>query len=612
MALNLITPQYRPDITGAAKAGEDITSSMARTSLAQRHQAMREEELDLKAEAQQVSLAGQQQAMRHKERLLPLQERALNESLVSKQLDNALAASTMEDRVLAMKLGNEAKLDAIAGSALDREATRNSLIADQARRDREGEYRLEFENTVQRINDLEDDGDWDALARFNYPPLPPDMVNALHSMVEQKMGNQEAAAYRVASGRQTRIALARQQRVANAISGLPFDAGQMFEDGGGLPEEWWSGDRLSGMGQAALDRLTKYNEIIKSGKLAGYEVESLMFSSATLGDPSLRWVAGESGVKAGRVIGDSDVFVPTSDMLGAMERRIKSKEASLKALEQATQAQQDAAKQVPVIFDKFWEAEQGKDTPASPEAVWRRAMTSAQINFGQLADHELVFVLDANDFAAKQRAGEIKPGSVVYDFSAPANRSPLRYINPSTSPDEGDDSDKPEIPDADNIPDDFEVLPGKWMPKDVDGPGVKENRLAIYRELRQQGGASHEDARWMVYYGVKNVFADTSFYESDYGANDPVYELAYQVADHGKAIIKAAMLELRTKGYNLNLSAIEQIAAAKKPGDFPELTRRSWTPKSRREVQELAKEVMKWAPHIDRYREIGDVLKYDQ
>ena len=56
MALNLVTPQYKPDVIGAAKAGEQITANMASTSLAERKlgEATRQydEQMALKKEAQ--------------------------------------------------------------------------------------------------------------------------------------------------------------------------------------------------------------------------------------------------------------------------------------------------------------------------------------------------------------------------------------------------------------------------------------------------------------------------------------------------------------------------------------------------------------------------------
>ena len=184
MALNLITPRYiAPDVTKAAVAGEQIQSSMARTSLAERQLGeqqrkakvgeslserqfgLSERELALRAEAQGVSLASQRQAMRHKEEKLPLEIRDMNASLISQQLDNALAEATFDNDVLAKQLENDALAERIATSKADGDTVRLNLLQKQEVRQKEVADKPQYNKIALQIENMSDS----LLADFTIP-----------------------------------------------------------------------------------------------------------------------------------------------------------------------------------------------------------------------------------------------------------------------------------------------------------------------------------------------------------------------------------------------------------------------------------------------------------
>ena len=77
MALNLTSPQFKPNVVGAAQAAEQIVSSQASTSLAERKlgedRRQFSENLNLRREAQGVSLAAQRQKTAQEAAMFPVQ-----------------------------------------------------------------------------------------------------------------------------------------------------------------------------------------------------------------------------------------------------------------------------------------------------------------------------------------------------------------------------------------------------------------------------------------------------------------------------------------------------------------------------------------------------------
>lgn len=540
MALNLVTPQYKPDVIGAAKAGEQITASMASTNLAERTLAERQRQYDadygLRSEAQSVSLASQQQAMAHKERLLPIQERALNESLISKQLDNALAASTMEDKVLGQKLENEARMETIAGAAANRESTLYNLSAKREDRAREEATRGVYEASLVQLNQL-----------YNAPGGP-----------NMKAIDEFQIPASLTAGQRTSL-LGEQSRLMDTNAGLEYDlkadrltANMKAVEAASIGNLAKLKDNpvalkyFQGPHSQRLGLTDQHGQMTASGDASVQRLLKAQSFKAVLGS---EW---DQFAKVGKgefmVAGDVDHFIPDPETLKAMSKRhgelvtasrVPSQGETIKYKNtsgaEVTVHGVDANKlrtDVVVTFKALME----HDSELDSKVAWGVALKQNKIASGDWA-----YVVNADDLKAKMAAGEIEVGDTFYDETI-AN---TRTIKPSSKQGKSPAQSQPDKvdPDFDPLPD-FKSSNPEYKGWDTRERDVYKARKRIYKELVEGGGASHKDARHLLLLGNHGVFRSTHFLEDDYDADMPVSKLANQSAGHYEFLIKDYYVQL--------------------------------------------------------------------
>ena len=351
MALNLITPRYiAPDVTKAAVAGEQIQSSMARTSLAERQLGeqqrkakvgeslserqfgLSERELALRAEAQGVSLASQRQAMRHKEEKLPLEIRDMNASLISQQLDNALARDTYENNVLASELEIDATLAQIAESSERREEAKTNMLHKQEDRKWMRENRDTYTQTMDKMHALENNKDWEGLRNFDMPgELPPNLLAGLEKMRQSKLEMPAALDYQREVGFESLNAQAEDTAELAATNKLSSEVRALFSLQEQQGEDGWvdGNGRRTMKGNVALNRYNEYNKINATEWMSESQAAKLMAPSSIpsaidpRGGADTRYILDGRGkptnTVAGKYYNDGEVFIPSKDMLSVLK-----------------------------------------------------------------------------------------------------------------------------------------------------------------------------------------------------------------------------------------------------------------------------------------------------